>query len=450
MLKPLPVLKPPAIAALIVALSMSWAVDCARADEVELRREIELLKLRLERLEARLDTAPDSETSSQAHPVAPRSSGGTGAGGAASAAAGADGKEPLTASDLDDIDAEFMGTGSSTGGGSGGGGAGNWYDRTSLGGYGEMHLNLGGNDQIDFHRWVLYIDHEFTERLRFVSEIELEHSIAGDGKNGEIELEQAYIDATFDNGWSGKGGLYLMPIGILNETHEPTTFFGTERNPIEREIIPSTWWEGGLQASKRTENGLLWDAAFHSGLAVPSTGGNAFRIRSGRQKVSEADASEWAATARARYQGITGLDVSAFLQYQSDLSPLNAEDNAALLSGGTVSYQRGGFGVRGLIAHWDIDGDSFEDAEADSQWGYYLEPSYIWNLPNTDQARLGVFGRFSHYEYAKSSQQEVDEMSAGVNFWPVDNVVLKTDYTHIEEDGEDDNDTFNFGVGYSF
>jgi hypothetical protein len=335
-----------------------------------------------------------------------------------------------------------------------GSGGTHWSDRTSIGGYGEMHLNLGDKEQIDFHRWVLYLSHQFTDKVTFFTELELEHSLAkdtDDGSNaGEVELEQAYIDFALGENTNVRVGQMLLPLGLINETHEPDTFFGVERNNVEKNVIPATWWEGGVAAQQRFENGLSVDAMFHSGLNVPDSGSNAFRIRSGRQKVSEADASEWAATARARYQGITGLDVSAFLQYQSDLSPLNAEDNAALLSGGTVSYQRGGFGVRGLIAHWDIDGDSFEDAEADSQWGYYLEPSYIWNLPNTDQARLGVFGRFSHYEYAKSSQKEVDEVTAGVNFWPVDNVVLKTDYTHIEEDGKDDNETFNFGVGYSF
>jgi hypothetical protein len=335
-----------------------------------------------------------------------------------------------------------------------GSGGTHWSDRTSIGGYGEMHLNLGDKEQIDFHRWVLYLSHQFTDKVTFFTELELEHSLAkdtDDGSNaGEVELEQAYIDFSLGENTNVRVGQMLLPLGLINETHEPDTFFGVERNNVEKNVIPATWWEGGVAAQQRFENGLSVDAMLHSGLNVPDSGSNAFRIRSGRQKVSEADASEWAATARARYQGITGLDVSAFLQYQSDLSPLNAEDNAALLSGGTVSYQRGGFGVRGLIAHWDIDGDSFEDAEADSQWGYYLEPSYIWNLPNTDQARLGVFGRFSHYEYAKSSQKEVDEMTAGVNFWPVDNVVLKTDYTHIEEDDKDDNDTFNFGVGYSF
>ena len=219
-----------------------------------------------------------------------------------------------------------------------------------------------------------------------MSEVELEHSIAGDGKNGEFELEQAYIDATFDNGWSGKGGLFLMPIGILNETHEPTTFFGTERNPIEREIIPSTWWEGGLQVSKRTETGLLWDAAFHSGLAVPSSGSNAYRLRSGRQKVSETDASEWTATTRVRYTGVPGFEIGGSAQYQSDITPTNGETNDAVLGEAHIDWRRGGFGLRALGGYWDIGGPSPASLDLDSQWGFYLEPSYTFSIG--DEARL--------------------------------------------------------------
>ena len=70
--------------------------------------------------------------------------------------------------------------------------------RTSIGGYGELHYNnyLSSDidDEIDFHRFVLYFGHEFNDRVRLFSELELEHALSGDGKPGEVELEQAYID----------------------------------------------------------------------------------------------------------------------------------------------------------------------------------------------------------------------------------------------------------------
>ena len=100
------------------------------------------------------------------------------------------------------------------------------------------------DNQIDFHRWVLFLNHRFNDSITLYSELELEHSLSGDGKNGEVELEQAYLDFAFGKGLHAKAGLFLLPVGILNETHEPNTFFGVERNPIEKEMIPTTWWEG--------------------------------------------------------------------------------------------------------------------------------------------------------------------------------------------------------------
>ena len=121
-------------------------------------------------------------------------------------------------------------------------------NKTHIGGYGELHYNnlekddgSGDKDAVDFHRFVLFTSHQFSDSIRFFSELEVEHSIAGDGQVGEVELEQAYIEWDMANNKTAKAGLFLMPIGILNETHEPDTFYGTERNAVEKNIIPATW-----------------------------------------------------------------------------------------------------------------------------------------------------------------------------------------------------------------
>ena len=323
-----------------------------------------------------------------------------------------------------------------------------WYEKTTIGGYGELHLNTGDKDQIDFHRWVLFLNHRFNDRIKFFSEFELEHSLSGNGKPGEVELEQAYIEFDLDQGLSANAGVYLLPLGLLNETHEPNTFYGVERNNVEKNIIPTTWWEGGASVSKNFDSGLGFDFGVHSGLDVPTAGSKAFSIRSGRQKVAEADATNWAASARVRYAGGNGLSVSGFANFQSDIASGSAEDNSALLLGAAAQYNSGGFGLRALVSHWEIDGASFEAADADSQWGYFVEPSYRWSFENGSS--VGVFGRYSSYEYASGTRKEVDEYTVGVNYWPIDNVVIKADYNVLKEDGKTDNNTLNFGVGYSF
>ena len=130
-----------------------------------------------------------------------------------------------------------------------------WTDKTNIGGYGETHLNLGRKDEIDFHRFVLFISHRYNDRIHFFSELELEHSIAGDGQAGEIELEQAYVDVNLNENHTLRAGLFLIPVGILNETHEPDTFYGVERNPIEKkyhsEHLVGRWCRFSWQARGR-------------------------------------------------------------------------------------------------------------------------------------------------------------------------------------------------------
>ena len=97
-----------------------------------------------------------------------------------------------------------------------GSGGTHWSDRTSIGGYGEMHLNLGDKEEIDFHRWVLYLSHQFTDKVSFFTELELEHSLAkdtDDGSNsGEVELEQAYIDFALGENTNVRVGQMLLPL----------------------------------------------------------------------------------------------------------------------------------------------------------------------------------------------------------------------------------------------
>ena len=88
-----------------------------------------------------------------------------------------------------------------------------WADKTHIGGYGELHYNdkKNSDNQIDAHRFVLFVEHEFTDEVRFFSEVELEHSIAGDDQNGEIELEQAYIEWDYANNHRATFGQFLIP-----------------------------------------------------------------------------------------------------------------------------------------------------------------------------------------------------------------------------------------------
>lgn len=325
-----------------------------------------------------------------------------------------------------------------------------WYDRTSLGGYGEMHINFGAQDTIDFHRWVLFIGHDFTDRIRMFSEVELEHSLAGEGKPGEVELEQAYVEFDINEFVKTKTGLFLLPVGMLNETHEPNTFYGVERNLVEKNIIPTTWWEGGASLTQTTDTGWSFDYALHSGLKTPTAGSKAFNIRSGRQKLAKASADSGASTFRARYTGIPGLELAASAQYQQDLAQgtLNESISATLFTA-HADWKYEGFGLRALYARWDLDGTAPALLGRDEQYGYYIEPSYRWA---TDYGDWGIFGRYSTYDLSAGNAANTanDYIDVGVNYWPHPNVVLKADVQFAQPANGNDDETVNLGVGYMF
>lgn len=348
------------------------------------------------------------------------------------------------------------------------------FDRMSIGGYGELHYNnydaeesQHDKDELDFHRFVLFFGYEFRDDLRFFSEFEIEHALSGDGKPGEVELEQAFVEYDFDDNSAGRVGVFLLPVGILNETHEPPTFYGVERNTVENVIIPSTWWAGGVGYTRRWDNGFSFDLAVHEGLKIDSDDGTA-RIRSGRQKTAEADADDLAGTARLKYTGIPGLELAASFQYQSDISQESGDNiDDAYLSEFHVAYSHRAFGLRALYARWDIDtddvttttvdpatmeetetvGDPVKDADYDEQEGWYIEPSY--KITND----FGVFARYEDVEGGRS-RDEFDQWVVGFNYWVHENVVLKADYMDREHDNDSDEprdfDGFNLGFGYQF
>ncbi|MEO5574346.1 MAG: porin [Gammaproteobacteria bacterium] len=336
-----------------------------------------------------------------------------------------------------------------------------WAERTKVGGYGELHYNNleteSGEDinEIDFHRFVLFFGHEFNDRIRFFSELEIEHSGVEPGEiNGAVELEQAYIDFDINDSLTARGGLFLVPVGIINETHEPPTFYGVERNIVETRIIPSTWWEGGAALNGRFGSGFSYDLALTSGLATPTDGDDAYVIRDGRQFVSEAVANDPAYTGRIKYTGIPGLELAATLNYQADLTqglgPTGTSSDGLLFETHAI-WQRGPFGLRALYAQWSLDGEAPEALGREEQVGWYVEPSYKIN------SKFGLFARYSSVDRAAGSNAPADteltEFDAGLNYYPHEDVVLKFDYVTQdggEGDGFDPVDGFNLGIGYQF
>lgn len=199
----------------------------------------------------------------------------------------------------------------------------------TLSGYMEIHLNKVQDrpSEADLHRFVLMVGHSFTDRLKFWSEVEVEHAfLEGGEESGEVAIEQAYIDLAVSRRLNLRAGMVLIPVGIINERHEPPTFHGVERTFVDSVIVPTTWRDVGAGVFGDLGRGLSFKA-----YVVPGLDASGFSaeegIAEGRQQGGHADASEPAVTGRLEFR------------------------RPGLTAGGSFWYGGSGFG----LARLDID-----------------------------------------------------------------------------------------------
>jgi len=299
------------------------------------------------------------------------------------------------------------------------------------------------------------------------AEFELEHALSGDGEKGEVELEQAYVDFLLSRAVNVRAGVVLVPVGIINETHEPPSFYGVERPDVDKSIIPTTWWEAGAGIHGEITPGLRYRLYLVSSLdaaGFTASGG----IRGGRQKASEALAEDLAVTGRLEYSGVPGLRLGG-----SFFTGGASQNDAALGSAGVTIYEAdatytaGNIDLRGLYAVVNVDDADMVsavtgEAVGERMYGWYAEGAYRLMghlLPGSEQ-ELAVFARYSEYDtqdevatgYAKDGRNAMEVLTVGIDYKPHPNVVIKADYQDRENESPtvEATDQFNIGIGYRF
>ena len=332
------------------------------------------------------------------------------------------------------------------------------FEKIHIGGYGELHYNDTETDagskskNVDAHRFVLFFGYDYNDKVRFRSEFELEHGLVkdtADGTNGgEVELEQMYLEIDVTDQTSIQTGVILVPVGIMNETHEPPSFYGVERNDVEKYLIPATWWAAGVKVSHKLNNGLRFEAMISEGLKGTTDG----YIRGGRQKSANASANDLAYTARVTYTGIPGLKTSIFYNRQSDFTQDSSDNIEEMdLYGVTAIYNQDGYEFKALHVQADFSGKdetgAFFTAGFDEHQGTFLEAS----------KRIGNLGFFVNNSIVSGEKvsRQYTVMQAGFSYWPQGtNTVLKANFYDKEYSSDtkqsSNSDGFHLGMGYEF
>ena len=229
---------------------------------------------------------------------------------------------------------------------------------SSISGYMDFHFNNPENDDpiLDFHRFVLLFTHSFSDRIRFVSELELEHAVVeGLEEKGELELEQAYVDFLIARQFNVRAGMLLAPVGIINERHEPPVFHGVERPFVDTVIIPTTWFDAGAGV-----HGEFWAGFRYRLYAMAPLDAAEFSadegLRGGRQKGSRANARRLAGTGRFEYVGATGLALGASFWSGDTGFSFPRIDSSVTLGEVDGRYRLGELELRGQYAHVFLEG----------------------------------------------------------------------------------------------
>lgn len=337
--------------------------------------------------------------------------------------------------------------------------SGSVLEKFSFGGYGKMdYTNYVDNDSktntLDIYRYILYVGYAFTENIKFASELEWEHG-GREETGGYGIVEQAYIDFKLNDTHNIKVGHMIVPVGMVNLYHEPTAFDSVARPEIEKYIVPSTWHENGAVAY-----GNFADFSYQAGIMAGLNAEGAKDIRSMRQNGQKSRAEDFAFVARVDYNGFPGLNIGGSL-FRGDAGQgiEGLENVSTMIAEAHINYNYRGVKLKGMYAVSKVE--NAEDIVTQSEnstsiaanaEGYYLNASYT----------MGEWRPFVQYEAYNDKKEyfdttgsradvddEITNLTLGINYNPTDNVVLKADYMIRDNRGADD-DRFALGIGYAF
>jgi hypothetical protein len=319
----------------------------------------------------------------------------------------------------------------------------------TLSGYMEIHLNKIQDQpaEADLHRFVLMVGHNFSDRIKFWSEVEVEHAFVEGGEDtGEDAVEQAYIDLAIHRRLNVRAGMLLVPVGIINERHEPPTFHGVERPFVDTVIIPSTWRDVGAGIFGDLGRGLSYKAYVMPGLDARGFSAEE-GIAEGRQQGSHADASDPAVTGRLEYRS-HGLTAGGSFWYGGagfGLTRLDIKTPEVGIASIDARYRRGRHELRGQWSLVSIDGAADINRAVQSQVG--IGPNVGSRLlgaygeaatrvsPDSWTHELVVFGRYEVFDtqnkmpsgFLPLDHLRRSAVTTGVTYFPDPDVAFKID-----------------------
>ncbi|HSM63068.1 MAG TPA: hypothetical protein VK833_03930 [Gillisia sp.] len=340
----------------------------------------------------------------------------------------------------------------------------------TIGAYGEVIYNQpeGDNGTLDVQRLVVLLGYRFSDKVQFVTEIEFEHV-------EEVFVEQAFVNYNIANNLNLRAGLMLVPMGIINEYHEPTTFNGVNRPGMDRSIVPTTWREIGAGVAGRINSASLsYQAYIFNGFKSTDSDlngkiGGKNGLRGGRQKGIQSTINKPNFASKVEYYGVPGLrlGLSGYMgrtQADDEIDHLPGADIGLSMVGFDARYVKNKFTARGQFIYASLtdteDYNELTGSELGSELsGWYTEVGFNL-LPRTNALRLFAFARYEQYDTHADTEGSLvrndaynrDELTMGLSYHIAPGVVFKGDYQILDNavSGSNAQNQINLGVGVWF
>jgi len=347
----------------------------------------------------------------------------------------------------------------------------NNQSRLTVGGYAQIDYNEPDGSEpgnLDVHRLVMLFGYKFSDKVSFLTEIEFEHV-------KEVYVEQAFVNYSVNTAFNVRGGLMLVPMGYVNEYHEPPVFYGVERPMNDKFIVPTTWRELGIGATGNIQDiSLRYQAYIFNGFISYKDGQGTLRgvdgLRKGRQKGAESIIQSPNLSMKVDYYGILGLKVGLagyFGETQTDDPTIEGSTVGVNMIGMNASYRYKSLDIRGQYVWTGLTGtDAYNELTGSDlgseMLGYYAEVAYDF-LPlitkNTDK-QFYLFTRYEAYNTHSDTAGDLDQnlkydrnnITFGFDFKLTTGVVFKADYQWFEDadPGSNPLNQFNMGLGVMF
>ena len=371
-----------------------------------------------------------------------------------------------------------------------------FWDRLSIGGYGELafsrnfysdhvsrysqpeeHKNDPSHGRFDIPHAVIYLGYDFGKGWTFGTEIEFEHG--GNGiayekedeeggeweqeteKGGEVELEQFWIQKSFDKWANIRIGHIVVPVGLNNAHHEPLNFFTVYRPEGENTILPSTWHQTGVSFWGRYKD-FRYEAQFLAGLNADHFTNTGW-IHKGHKSPLEFDiANKYGLALRLDNYTVPGLRIgisgyyghSIGNSYPRNANGVDAEYKGVVAIGSAeqLKYVYNRLNSKSPYKHSAFVSKNAYAIGIEAGYDIFSQIQYLRN----HHQKMYLFGRYEQYNPYASKTKDVDygytevkRLAFGLNYYPVKQVVVKAEYSHrFLKDIYNDEPSFNLGIAY--